>query len=41
MHRDAGDIESAREYGNSLLEVSPGDPSARALAAELGAGPTR
>jgi predicted CXXCH cytochrome family protein len=41
MHRDAGDLESAREYGNRLLDVSPGDASARALAAELRPGPTR
>lgn len=41
MHRDAGGIETAREYARRLLDVSPGDSAARALAAELGAGPTR
>jgi tetratricopeptide (TPR) repeat protein len=35
MHRDAGDLESAREYAHRLLDVSPGDTAARALAAEL------
>jgi predicted CXXCH cytochrome family protein len=38
MHRDAGNIESARDYARRLLEVSPGDTAARALAAELDRG---
>jgi tetratricopeptide (TPR) repeat protein len=38
MHRDAGDVETAREYARRLLEVSPGDAAGRALAAELGRG---
>jgi predicted CXXCH cytochrome family protein len=38
MHRDAGDIETAREHARRLLEVSPGDTAARALAAELDRG---
>jgi hypothetical protein len=41
MHRDAGDLETAREYARRLLDVSPGDAETRALAAELAASPTR
>ena len=41
MHRDAGDLEAAREYARRLLDVSPGDAEARALATELAASPTR
>jgi predicted CXXCH cytochrome family protein len=41
MHRDAGDIETARMYARRVLEVSPGDTAARALAAELGTDPAR
>jgi predicted CXXCH cytochrome family protein len=41
MHRDAGDIETAREHARRLLEISPGDTAARALAAELGTDPAR
>jgi tetratricopeptide (TPR) repeat protein len=37
MHRDAGDLERARAYARRLLDVSPGDATARALLAELAA----
>lgn len=36
MSRDAGRLEQAREYARRLLELSPADTTARALAAELG-----
>lgn len=35
LFRDAGDIPSALRYANKALEVSPSDPGARALLAEL------
>jgi predicted CXXCH cytochrome family protein len=41
MERDAGALDAARVYVERLLEVSPGDPGARALAAELRAVPGR
>jgi hypothetical protein len=41
MHRDAGGIETAREYARRFLDVSPGDPAARALLTELGTDPAR
>ena len=41
MQRDAGELEAAREYVERLLEVSPGDAGARALAAEIGVLPSR
>jgi predicted CXXCH cytochrome family protein len=40
MSRDAGDLERARDYAQRLLDLSPADPTARALLAEL-AGPAR
>jgi tetratricopeptide (TPR) repeat protein len=40
MSRDEGDLERARDYAQRLLELSPADPTARALLAEL-AGPGR
>ena len=38
LHRDAGDIDSALRYTREALAVSPSDPGARALLAELESG---
>jgi predicted CXXCH cytochrome family protein len=35
MQRDAGNLEAARDYTRQLLELTPSDAGARALAAEL------
>ena len=40
IHRDGGDIDEARLYAERLLELSPADPSARALIEELSSGAT-
>jgi len=41
MQRDAGDLDKAREFARRLVDVSPGDPGAQALAAELSVDPRR
>ena len=38
MHRDGGEVDEARQYAERLLELSPADPSARALIEELSSG---
>ena len=40
IHRDGGEIDEARLYAGRLLELSPADPSARALLDELNSGAT-
>ena len=38
IHRDGGEVDEARQYAERLLEMSPADPSARALIDELNSG---
>ncbi|MDE0363801.1 MAG: tetratricopeptide repeat protein, partial [Rhodospirillaceae bacterium] len=38
IHRDGGEVDEARMYAQRLLEMSPADPSARALIEELNSG---
>ena len=40
IHRDGGEVDEARLYAERLLEMSPADPSARALIEELNSGAT-
>ena len=40
IHRDSGDFGEARVYAERLLQLSPVDPTARALLEELNAGDT-
>ena len=37
IHRDGGEVDEARQYAERVLEMSPADPSARALLDELNA----
>ena len=38
IHRDGGEVDEARLYAERLLDISPADPSARALLEELNSG---
>ena len=40
IHRDGGEMDEARLYAERLLDLSPSDPAARALLAELDSGGT-